>query len=347
MEKGQFTVAEMLADIHELNNSYENSVKKTIAAKYGIDSKKTAEIIRQILVKASELRHFKKNYDEKDIEAFRMLTNMPEIYSKVEEWLKAEPEGFVKFLKDYYEKTIKDAGLEKYMSWKPSDLKYQRVPYGKIYSIKFYQFLVRFLEENGSDNAEKRDARQEAVDLVINKLNEQLESFKQKLLDRAEEQALAFYDTIIEKLDDWKKEAAKWKKLYTGFPDKWYNEKRAGYYWSSEEYKNIERTQHMWAAKVANAKRIKTNYSKEQYGKYCREEAEKEYEMKKHTMAEKIVDRNFDYANIKFTAVKEDPKWIEMMITDGVKKVYARSIIAAEFSEKVTVHFRFILTDRK
>ena len=64
-------------------------------------------------------------------------------------------------------------------------------------------------------------------------------------------------------------------------------------------------------------------------------------------MAEKIVERDFDYANITFSNMKRDPKGIEMMISDGVKKVYARSIIAAEYSEKVICHFRFILTDRK
>lgn len=36
-----------------------------------------------------------------------------------------------------------------------------------------------------------------------------------------------------------------------------------------------------------------------------------------------------------------------MRVTDGTKNVYCRSVWAAEFSEKMIPHFRFIITNRK
>ena len=340
----QFSVSEMLNDIKTLNDAYDNSVKKQIAEKYGIQSKKTAEIEHQILLKAAELRHSKKSFSEDDITAFKRLSNMPEIYNKMVSFLELEPEVFIKYMKDKYEEDIKASNLTQYVTWKPSELKYSRIKYGQIYTIKFYQFLVKYLEENGSATKDVRDARKEATDLVLSKLNEQLKDFKKNLLDHAEEQALNHYDNIVKNIDNWFEEDEKC--------DKQLNELRKANgrsyrYWDNPEYKKVQETQKRWHMMYVEGNFIMNKWSKKEYGKYCREQAEKEYEMKKKTMAEKIVDRDFDYANITFTNVKKDPKWIEMLITDGVKKVYARSIIAAEYSEKVTVHFRFILTDRK
>jgi hypothetical protein len=64
-------------------------------------------------------------------------------------------------------------------------------------------------------------------------------------------------------------------------------------------------------------------------------------------MADKIHDKGLNIENIECTNVHQDPKVIEMVITDGVKKLYCRSIIAAEYSDKMVTHFRFIITERK
>ena len=169
-EVSKITVAEMLEDIKKVRDAYELKEKKAIADKYGIQSKKIAEIEHGILIKAAEDRATRKTYDGNDIKAFRQLTNMPEIYNKLEAFLKQEPEAFVKYLKDYYEEYLKKENLFSFINWKPSDLKY-RVSYGKIYSIKIYQFLVKYLEENGSDTADKRSAKEKATDLILSKLD--------------------------------------------------------------------------------------------------------------------------------------------------------------------------------
>ena len=343
-EASKITVAEMLEDIKKVRDAYELKEKKAIADKYGIQSKKIAEIEHGILIKAAEDRATRKTYDENDIKAFRQLTNMPEIYNKLKAFLKQEPEAFVKYLKDYYEEYLKKENLFSFINWKPSDLKY-RVSYGKIYSIKIYQFLVKYLEENGSDTADKRSAKEKATDLILSKLDEQLEDFKQKLLDQVEEQAKAYWQRLSDNLKKYYKDYLAAKKEFDDFHNDRNN--RFSLPEVRKEYAKLEENEKIMSQRYHNAKYITDKYTKEKYGEYCRELGRKEYEYKKHKMAEKIVERDFDYANITFSNMKQDPKGIEMLISDGVKKVYARSIIAAQFSEKVICHFRFILTDRK
>lgn len=345
----KITVAEMLEDVKNLEtwSLSENIDKKAIAAKYGIQSRKTAEIIQGILTKAAEDRWGRKKFDENDIAAFKQFCKMPELYNKIEPFFENEPEEFIKYLRDFYKKDLEDNNLMQYSTWKPSELKYRRIPYGKIYTIKFYQFILKYLEEHGSDNKATRDAYQEAVDLILNKLSEQLADFKERLLDNAEEQGRNYYKNIQTNLNEWEKNANDCERQRQEFIDNWRKEKRQGWYWRDSEYTRLEKKENTWRSMVATGKYILKKWNIDGYAKYCREEADKEYEMKKRTMAEKIVERDFDYSKLEFTNVKQDPKWIEMMITDGTKKVYARSIIAAEFSEKVKVHFRFILTDRK
>lgn len=50
---------------------------------------------------------------------------------------------------------------------------------------------------------------------------------------------------------------------------------------------------------------------------------------------------------MKITRVASDPKFFDMMITDGEKNLHARSIFAAEFSVKMRPHFRFIITNAR
>lgn len=343
-ETEKFSVAEMFQDIEKLRNTYELKEKKTIADKYGIQSKKAAEIEHGILLKALEDRKQRTQFDELDIRAFRNLSNMPELYGKMVTFLQDESEAFIMYMKDYYENYLKEQKIFSYINWRPSDLKY-KLSYSKIYSIKFYQMLVKYLEENGTSTKDKRTAKEQAIELILSKLDEQLKDFKQQLLDQIEKQAKNYWQRLsdtLETLHEKYLEAKKEFDDYTSDHTRKYSMPEV-----RKEYQRLEENKNLASQKYYNAKRILDKYTKEQYGQYCREEGRKEYEYKKNKMAEKIYERDFDIANIIFSNVKRDPKAIEMMISDGVKKVYARSIIAAEFSDKVVCHFRFILTDRK
>lgn len=344
MESSKITTAEMIEDIKKVRDTYELKEKKAIAEKYGIQSKKAGEIEHGILVKAAEERSTRKNFDQLDVKMFRLLSNYTEMYNKLVEYLENEPEEFIIYMKDFYEEQLKKDKLFSYINWKPSDLKY-RLSANQIYSIKYYQSIVKYLEENGTSTADKRSAKQKATDLILSKLDEQLADFKEQLLNQVEEQAKNYWQRLSDNIEELHKKYLAARKEFNDYTSD--HRRRYSLPEVMAEYNRLEENAKTTSQVYHNAKYILDKYSKEEYGKYCREQGRKEYEYKKHKMAEKIVERDFDYANITFSNMKRDPKGIEMMISDGVKKVYARSIIAAEYSEKVICHFRFILTDRK
>ena len=81
-----------------------------------------------------------------------------------------------------------------------------------------------------------------------------------------------------------------------------------------------------------------------EYINYRLDEAEKEFDGSLMGIATRISKKEFDINNIKISEVKNDPKFFEMVITDGKKTLHARSIIAASYSSHMKEHLRFILT---
>lgn len=61
-------------------------------------------------------------------------------------------------------------------------------------------------------------------------------------------------------------------------------------------------------------------------------------------IAEKVRRMNMEEAMLELLSIESDPKHYDITLTDGKKTVHARSIFAAEFSEKVSPHYRFIIT---
>jgi hypothetical protein len=84
----------------------------------------------------------------------------------------------------------------------------------------------------------------------------------------------------------------------------------------------------------------------EEFQKFTVEEATKQFEYNVCGLADRLLDKKFVIKKIIVSNVKNDPKFFEMTITDGEKKLYCRSVLAAQFSEKMIPHFRFIMTER-
>ncbi|WP_296864663.1 hypothetical protein [uncultured Methanobrevibacter sp.] len=73
-------------------------------------------------------------------------------------------------------------------------------------------------------------------------------------------------------------------------------------------------------------------------------DAERKFNEDIEAIAEKVRKMNMEEDNIQLLSIESDPKHFDITLTDGKKVVHARSIFAAEFSEKVTPHYRFIIT---
>ena len=83
---------------------------------------------------------------------------------------------------------------------------------------------------------------------------------------------------------------------------------------------------------------------------YCDSEvskAEKEFNVKLAAMSKTLYDKGFTNENINVKHIGNDPKMFEMLVSNGQKTFYARSIWAAENSYLVSPHFRFIVTSPK
>lgn len=85
---------------------------------------------------------------------------------------------------------------------------------------------------------------------------------------------------------------------------------------------------------------------KESFVETSVEKAAMMFDSKVFAMADKLNQKGFT-PECKFSSLSSDPKLFDVVITDGEKKVHARSVLAAEFSECMVAHFRFIITNAK
>lgn len=83
--------------------------------------------------------------------------------------------------------------------------------------------------------------------------------------------------------------------------------------------------------------------------KWCdkaQEEAEAKFTEDIKVLADKIRMKSIQEDKLSLIFAGNDPKHIEIEITDGTTTLYARSIFAAEYSLFVSPHFRFIVTEK-
>lgn len=74
---------------------------------------------------------------------------------------------------------------------------------------------------------------------------------------------------------------------------------------------------------------IKKYPTVEEYVYFQVHEAEEKYMADIDSIVERIKEKNFNVDTLKVTDIQNDPKFFEMIITDGDKKMFARSIWAA------------------
>lgn len=345
----KFTVQEMLEDIKAVENCYTMAEKKVFTDKYGLTAKKIKDITNGILLLAKKDRLQRSKFDEFDVRAFMMLSDWPGTYKKMEIHLIDENIQFAKYLMDYYFEKVKTEKLEHTLNWSSSNFKYSRIPYGKICIVQNYQWFLKFYNEHSPEGIAKQDAVDSMTEIVCGKFDTQLKEFKQMILDYAEEQARREWRNAPDNIKKLKSKIREIEKKIKAKEDAVTN--RIITYsalFHDNEYNELKKSRNSLSSEqIRLSYMLKAWKTEDNFAKKCREEAEKEFEYKKKEMAKKLIEKGIDPVKMEITHVDTDPKYIEMVVEDGIKKLYCRSIIAAQFSEKVTVHFRFIITDRK
>jgi hypothetical protein len=169
-------------------------------------------------------------------------------------------------------------------------------------------------------------------------------------------QTTDFHTEFINRADKWARLThKKMTEVYEKYSEK-YNELTAqmralgtSFVSNSPEYEAYRKLYDERAVftKAMNKARLVAQCSLDDFIKKTIAEAEETFNKNINTLAYKISEKNIDVQMMKVSHIEDDPKLFEMLISDGKIGLYARSIWAAEWSEKVTPHFRFIITDRK
>jgi hypothetical protein len=87
-------------------------------------------------------------------------------------------------------------------------------------------------------------------------------------------------------------------------------------------------------------------FDKKKYITQMKLDAEKKYQSDMMVVADKVRQMHMNERNLSVKSIKTSVKGFDIVVSDGEKKIYARSIYAAENSVFVAPHFSFIVTDR-
>lgn len=345
----KFSREEMLKD-YESVDSYGMSLadKKAMGAKYGIESKKADDIKKAILVAMRDERKSRDTFDFEDVKAFSRLSDYPEQYKKLSMFLAEESRAFVEYLADFYYAKLKKAGLTKKFN---VEVPINTVGYGLCYAdkamINRYANTKRFLKESTEEFKSAKQALENTLDAIKAKLDSELVRFKQLYIEKAKAFAERMYTWAEENKDRLADEEDKsWKaikecehRLYAEGLDYrevfHHSEKRA----LQDKYEDYR--------KAYNQCITILHSSREEYLAEAEKDAEAVYERNVRVLAEKINAWGVNANEMVVDEVADDPKFFEIRVSDGVHNLYARSIWAAEYSDKVTPHFRFIITEKK
>ena len=310
---------ELIADYTLLNEYPSMNEKKALAAKYGVDSKKAKDIQEMVLVAMRGERKTRTEFDEIDLRYFSRF-DIPETYAKAVPYYELESIEFLNYVMGVYWENLVTRKLDKKV-----DLVNIRGTYhlsiSDKYAIRRYLNIKKYLEEIKPENVEKKRNDEEINNVIRNILLKDMVAFHDAYIAKVTKWANIQYPKIIEIKNETREQLVKLPK------DVKYN------VWRPLKNK--------YDRAVALLTRFDTI---EKYVEWNVENAEKQYMSDINSVVERIRKRELDYDNLKVVTVYDDPKFFEMTITDGKQSLHARSIWAAEYSEKVTAHYRFIIS---
>lgn len=315
--------------------------KKDLIAKYGIETKKAQDIKNRILEILRELRKEQKNFDKQDITDFLRLHDY--VTSRMIEGLKEEPKEFSTYLKDCYFERLKSRKLDQYAL--STSLSSYRFSIADKDLIRTYQKISKAVDE--INPTKEKLTEKEYFEMLNNRITELMQDFKVIYLKRIEEYAKKQYKYYSDKknLDALEADV----KAAQNVIEKYKEDNNITWIkWNDSKGRDLENKVEKARNKVSQFKAFTKIYTTEKmYLDKCKEDGEKTFANNIAAISERLIKDNLNIDNLSITNVKNDPKFFEMIITDGNKKLYLRSVFAAQFSTKMIPHFRFIITERK
>lgn len=352
-----YSKADMIADYN--SDFYDSFVKKVKAAKYKLDSKKTADIENAILGQMRLERHTRTVFEDDDCVWFFRLKGADSVITKtLYEVLDRESFEFVKF---YFEFITKHANkprfsakpengtmldlYKKLASLAPNDRRYFAST-SEIYSAKRYWMIEEYVKSHSEEGIAAATENDKIITTILDVLVEQMKDYRENYIVRVTEfftkKYKSFPSVLEETVNEITNVEAELLKRRTEL---------SGESLSVRYHDNVSNNLTKIIDKLREKKnRISTilrTYTEKEYVDKEVTNAINQFDADVRELANRIKDKGFNLDKMVISRIHEDPKLFEMHITDGEKNMYARSIIAAEFSEKVRAHYRFIITDRK
>lgn len=292
----------------------ENSEKIIIANKYGITSKKKNDIYNAIALYAREERKTRKEFDSDDITMFNRLDWSERTFIN---YISEESIEFQKYFLQYTLSILKKYKVDKYIYAK--DLN----SYGLSSSDKMYIKRFQLLDSHLKGLDMSVEDKLKANEIIV---------LQKSIKARLEENLQEFHDELINQ----SKEFAK------------------------RRYNNVKKTREELInnPELDSNKALRTRFSKllaflakfktiESFIDECVKDAEADFDKNINLIVERVFDKELDVANINCSSPVIDNNRINLVITDGKKRLYCRAIIAAEFSAVMVPHVRFIVTEKK
>lgn len=305
--------------------------KLEMAKKYGIESAKKDDIYCAILLKLREFRKTAVQFTDDDFSEFMRLSDYS--LKRLPEYLSKESSTFVEAFRQYYFDRFMSKRLKSWIGMNPGNSAYG-LSYADKDHIKYYNKILEFIANN---TPKTRTAKDEIFDMLVNKFTELLEDYKKEYLKKVEEFAKKRFTEILPKdLEDYK---SKRKEVRTKLDSIDWRSERSKYNETHKALESLDR-------KIFEITKLFEKYNEKTYSEVCVKEASEEFESNIKELASRIQKDELEVDKLTIKSIHDDPKVFNMKITDGVKNLYCRSIIAALGSSYMRPHYRFIITNR-
>lgn len=318
--------------------------KKILAEKYGVSPKKK-DFERAIQIQKRFNRFRKTEFTIDDLRDWSLLSDNPTQEKKFVEYADQEPRAFLEFLlKKTYENLEKKNLVNKIPYASMKNWNYA-MTWSDKYAIGRYLAVKKYLEEHTAEALEAKDLKERNFKIIHEKLVDQTKGYKAEFVRRAKASAGITYDRAPE-IRDRNKVIYNSKNKELDEVRKELREKGVFTYYANDRYKSIEAERDRAYSNYSKARAILRN-TREEYIKISEDNAIRYFDEAMVELGSRIQEKGVNAATLNVHDIWDDPKYFSLYIDDGIQKFYARSIWAAEYSEKVAAHLRFIITTRK
>lgn len=345
----RYSENKMIGDYEVLDNLPTKAVKMSIASEYGLESAKTKEIQKAILEAMVAVRREKTSFSDSDIKWFNRL-DVPSTYKRAITYYERESLSFIEYLKENVKAKLVSRRL---FNTDTNSVRNINMSAADKYLVTLYNNYSKYLTEHDPEEIKKNAMVVGENAIIKGILLKDMKEFHDAYIERVILWANKYYKKLPELIANAKISVERTKNNYYELDHKCCDLYNSGNHKEAREMhiKECAPAKKAWEKATRGYNGLCTIIKKyptiEEYVYFQVHEAEKKYMADIDSIVERIKEKKFNVETLKITDVQNDPKFFEMIITDGEKKMFARSIWAAEFSEKVTAHYRFIITNCK